>query len=281
MPANPDLMIVDLKNAFRAPGCPICRLRRETEDRFFYYLVYENVNDVGTRLHLRRSLGLCPEHAWRLQATEEALWGDGLGNGIIYEDLIRKVLTILSSYDAEHLQGQAGTSHPYESRQQRLRRWLVQHGTLGRWLAAHLEPPSPVENLLPCLVPREGCLACVSGERSAGGYLLFLTQGLADPDFRAAYLASGGLCLRHLRGALERVAAPETAHFLAASAAARLSALQRDVGEYCRKQAWQYREEPKHPQEQASWVRAVAFFAGEASPREDDAVYDARQRALA
>jgi len=50
-------------------------------------------------------------------------------------------------------------------------------------------------------------------------------------------------------------------------------------GEYIHKHDWKSREESKHPSEQTSWVRAVAFFAGEAPQAEGECVYRLRRKA--
>jgi hypothetical protein len=102
----------------------------------------------------------------------------------------------------------------------------------------------------------------------------------ANSEFRAWYTASDGLCLPHLRRALARAEDEETVRFLVQVAVDKVSPLLADLKEYERKHAWEYRHEPKPPWEQASWVRAVAFFAGEA--REEDTRNDElRRQALA
>jgi hypothetical protein len=53
-----DITVVYLKRALGEPGCPICRLIHETEERYLFYLLYENVTDTTIRAHLVRSLGL-------------------------------------------------------------------------------------------------------------------------------------------------------------------------------------------------------------------------------
>lgn len=89
---------IDLRQAYRQPGCPICRLHSRMDSRYLYNLLYENVNDGGTRVHLVRGMGLCPEHAWQLQAIEQENWHDGLGVGIICEDLVGRASRALATY---------------------------------------------------------------------------------------------------------------------------------------------------------------------------------------
>lgn len=92
-----NLLIADLKVAFREPCCPVCHLRRDSEGRYLFSLLWEYVNDANIRVKLVRSLGFCHQHAWQLQETEQRIWGDGLGTGIIYEDLIQRVHAALQN----------------------------------------------------------------------------------------------------------------------------------------------------------------------------------------
>jgi hypothetical protein len=109
----------------------------------------------------------------------------------------------------------------------------------------------------------------------------WLVEELADPEFRAWYAASDGLCLPHLRRALALAKNEEAVRLLAETTMQRLDALATDVGEYVRKMDWNKRHEPKHAWEQVSWVRAVAFFSGEAPVERKADVYELRRTALA
>lgn len=95
----------ELKAAFRQEGCPICRVRREAERRYLFHLLWENVNDLSTRIRLVRSSGFCPAHTWELFHMEWQHFGDALGNGIIYEDLLWRVAGALHDLSA-HLRRQ-------------------------------------------------------------------------------------------------------------------------------------------------------------------------------
>lgn len=274
-----DIITLYLKLAFREPGCPICRLRQESEQRYLFNLLYESVNDGITRLHLVRGMGFCPEHAWALQATEQQQWNDGMGTGIIYEDLTGRVLDVLSGYLVEsnsmwHKSMSWLLGHPFGLG--RLREWLERRGRVGRQLAGHLPPPAPAESLLARLSPSEGCRVCEIGDWSEETNLVWLVRESAAPEFRTWYQDSDGLCLPHLRRALAHAKDEETVRFLVKVAADKLTPLLADLKEYGRKHSWEYRNEPKYPWEQASWVRAVAFFAGEAG--EEDTRNDERRR---
>ncbi|BEP16723.1 hypothetical protein PYJP_00750 [Pyrofollis japonicus] len=78
-----------LREALRKPGCPICRLIRDAEERLVKSILYEYVNDPGVRREIRSSLGFCTHHAWlllRMALSPEI--ADSLGAAIIYEDVV-------------------------------------------------------------------------------------------------------------------------------------------------------------------------------------------------
>jgi len=262
-----------LRRAFREGGCPVCRLRQQEERRYLFNLLYENVNDGSTRRHLVRSLGLCPEHAWALQAIEQERWHDGLGVSIIYEDLAGRVLSGLTEYLEANPPPRAQRRVPLR---QRLERW----GAAGRWLARRLSSPVPGAPLLARISPVASCRACELGDKVEKTYLDWLVQGLADPEFRELYAASDGLCLPHLRRALSGVQDEGAVRCLAEVAVAGLDPLLHNLREYVRKRDWNNRQEPRTGHEDASWVRAGAFFAGEAPRAEEEETHRLRRKAI-
>jgi len=270
-----DLITLDLVLAFREAGCPLCRLRSDSVRRYLFHLLYENVTDGPTRLHLARAQGFCPDHAWQLQAFEHIHWQDGLGVGIIYEDLTGMVLGTLREYLAR-------TSRPLRRARTSLRGRTFgrdRSGRLGRWLAGRAL--APAQWLLTRLAPAQRCPVCETADQSEEGHLAWLVRGITDTEFRKQYVASDGLCLPHLRRALACAEDEEAARWLAQVAVDKLAPLAADLAQYTRKHAWQNRDEPKHPWEQAAWIRAVAFFAGESDDAGDESPGQARERALA
>lgn len=243
------------------------------EGRYLYNLLYENVNSLTTRVHIARSQGLCAEHAWELQAIEQEHWGSGLGVGIIYEDLARRVVRALSAYLQANPEKRA-------TRQARWREWLRWSGGLARWLGRRRLPAQPGEPLAEKLAPEEPCRVCEVTDGLLEIQLGWLVEGLGDPELGRLYAASDGLCLPHLRRALALARDEESVRRLAEVAVQRLAPLAADAAEYLRKMDWNNRHEPKHPWEQVSWVRVVAFFSGEARAERKPEVYELRRTAL-
>ncbi len=273
-----DKRIPELLRAFGESGCPLCRRSAQHAARYLRNLLSEYVDDLPTRRSLRRSLGLCAEHAWALQGVALSLKGSGsLATAVLYEDVTRHVLAALSEYLTQ------GAAPPPRSGIRRVRHWLERRGRWGRCLAARLpsDEATPGGDLLAGLTPREPCPACAHVEAQVSGDISVLLRTLTDADFRAAYGASDGLCLPHLRQALSLAGNTGAAQILAEVAADRLRLLHFDLEEHWRKSDWSYREQARHPWEQAARVRAIAFFGGEASEQDTEAALAQRRWARA
>jgi len=245
----PMIAWVDFKEAFRQSGCPICHLQRKVVERYIFHLLWENVNDVTTRVHLARSLGFCPEHTWQLYHTEISRFGSGLGISIIYEDLARSVVSGLRDFEMHLSDYLPERPHWWQ------RGWAQLRAALRR-IAPVLQPTG--------IIPAEQCQACVYSTEAEERYIHWLVEGCADSAFSRLYTASDGLCLLHLRQTLAWAAQayPDVARFLAGTTAAKLETLSADLSEYARKQAWQYRHEKMTEDEQNAPRRASQFFGG-------------------
>ena len=253
MAGHGDLITLGLKMAFQERGCPICRLRAQAEHRYMLSLLREHVNDGATRQHIIPALGFCPTHAWYLQRLEATHWQDGLGMGIIYEDLLKRTRAGLDAYIEERRSRQA-----QEPRwRQRLR--IFWHRLFG---GAH-STSFPVG-----MAPSAPCRVCTIGAENETTHLIWLVKHIKDQEFSRLYARSDGLCLPHLRRALHLAeeTAPEAAVLLAEDARKRTDILLAHLQEYIRKHGWQHRHETKRAQEEESWIRAVAFYAGENPP---------------
>jgi len=278
-----DITRTNLKVAFGKPGCPICRLREGAERRYVQTLLYEYVNDGATRLGFMHSQGLCSYHAWFVQANEQLLWNDGLKTAIIYESLGALAHAALRRYvvqqDSPPRDGQ-GQPALLIFKRDGLCRWLVRTGRLGRWLATRLFQEAPAEALLADLSPSRECPICKMSSEREEIDLRKLMHELADPQFRAWFSASDGLCLPHLRNALAYAPDKPSARLLAEIATGQLAALLTHLRAYMDKHRWQDHPELRTPWEEASWIRMVAFFAGESRDDQSESLRRLRQQAL-
>ncbi|MFQ5596301.1 MAG: DUF6062 family protein [Anaerolineae bacterium] len=248
-----DMISLQIKLACREAGCPLCRLRRDSERRYLFGFLWENVNDGSIRKHLVQALGFCPDHAWQLQEIEQTRWSDGLGTAIVYEDLTNRALKALQTY-RDTL---ADRRLPLR---ERLRGWvggLVDDRGPARHDRASAQGPAD-------LVPRATCRACDIGDDADRRYVAWLVRDCVESaDLHQAYQDSDGLCLPHLRQALAEEGDPEAARFLVDVAIEHAGNLVEDLSEYIRKHIHEYRREPMSDNERESWIRAVAWFAGE------------------
>ncbi len=133
---------------------------------------------------------------------------------------------------------------------------------LYSWLVADLATGSS---------PRASCPACetaVDYERACLAALRdFLHQTSGDPELRRQYADGPGLCRAHFAAAASRVEENESLRFLAEVQARSWAALSRPLKEYLRKHDYRFSHEPKTPEEEASWIRAVATISGTSAER--------------
>ena len=66
-------------------GCPLCRVEQDAALKFLDTLFYEQINEFEMRERLRKSLGLCHEHAW---LAADGMTGNALGLAILYDDML-------------------------------------------------------------------------------------------------------------------------------------------------------------------------------------------------
>jgi hypothetical protein len=244
-----DILTFNLVNAFQQAECPVCYLKRTYEARYIFMLLWENVNDSNTRARFVDALGFCRSHAWQLVETERDRFGGGLGTGILYQDLTHRARQGLAELrQRENLWARLSW---LERGCQMVYKWL-RRKSFERYIIGF---PS-------ALVAQAECRVCQIGRETEVAYVDALGKACAEGEFRERYRASMGLCLPHLRAAIETSHDPATRVFLIETAEAKLETLAHQLAEYLRKQIWDYRDEPKIAAEQSAWLRAVEFFVG-------------------
>jgi hypothetical protein len=239
------LAINNLIEAMKKPGCPVCRLFRQGSERALESFLWENVNEPDVREGILDSYGFCPPHTRVMVAREVYTSSVPLGTNIIYEHLGRVVASELKTVKPGSAMGAVtGLTGG-------LRRLLQRLG-----LAQGADGP---------LHPRGLCPACEAGNNAANNSLHVLCDELQkDGDVRAAYLASSGLCLMHIRTASEVHASrfPKSVNLLIDDAVKRLEGQSRHMKEYIRKNNWTYRDEKLTEEEDKAWRRTLTFFTG-------------------
>ena len=234
-----DAIDLALYDACHEEGCPICRLRLAGERRYLLRLLSEFVNDAFVRERYIASLGFCPQHARQLQALEQDRWGDGLGNAILCEDLLTRMLKALQ----QHRETWTHCSAPRGWRQRRSRIALPH-----------------------ALTPRSLCRVCELGETLVARNSERLVRAAAEAgELWEAYADSTGLCWDHLRQALEYVSSDNSlaAVRLLDQSINRLQALTAALDSYVESHDYHHQGEVISAEVRESWLHAVAWLAGE------------------
>ena len=233
----PSSVYFDLVEACRRPGCPVCRLAQDAAQHYLESFFYENVNDVGMRGHLRRSLGFCREHAW--QAIDSGV-GDSLSEAILYHDILGNVLKKLPE------------TPPTSA---------AKTGILARLGISADSLTEAVKGVVQALTPKEPCPACVQRKDMTGIVLTELAASVGQAELLKALAASAGLCLPHLRQALKKAPGEAASRALLSIHRPKLEALDRELAEIIRKSDYRFREEEFGPERDA-WKRAVEVVVG-------------------
>ena len=240
------LAINHLVASMKKTGCPICRLYRESSERAIDSFLWENVNDPQVRQGIIASYGFCQDHTRLMVARELFSSSVALGTNIIYEHLGRLVAGELKTLRP------VGSGRPASEWRVRVRAWLKRFG-LQKLAAGPLQP-------------RGLCPVCDAGSNAALNSLHVLCEEVdkASPDVVSAYQASDGICLDHLRTAVELHSSrfPAALRFLLDDTVQRLTSQSAHMKEYIRKNNWSYRDEKASEAEDTAWRKTLTFFTG-------------------
>jgi adenylate cyclase len=91
---------ISLADLLGQAGCPLCRLRRDSTDRYLRALLWEGVNDIAFRERLTTGRGFCRKHAHAVLATDRAQSGGTLGAAILLGSAVRARLAELQRLPA-------------------------------------------------------------------------------------------------------------------------------------------------------------------------------------
>lgn len=237
----------EMLDACRAPGCPVCRLGETSARRHLDQVIYDGVNDISLRQTLREALGYCREHAWWLPQMGGSA---PLGIAIIHRDVLNNI--------RRHLQDAS-----------------FKKSTLRSVMRAiNLESGNPTGSGA-YLQPAAECPACTRSREAERLALAAMLDALNDEDQAMVEALSGsdGLCVPHLRGALEAAPGQTAFDTLVALTLEQFNTLIGDLDEYIRKRDHRFRDEQITPAESRSWERALERTVGAnpSEPGEDQA----------
>jgi len=222
----PDIMKLSsrahaLYEAFNETGCPVCRLTAASVHGYLESLMYEYVNKPPTHIAVREARGFCPTHAWHIR---EELNATALGIAVLYEGLLRTIMKDM------------GDISPDSGRLQ-------------------------INRAANALEPQGKCPACEHRDRIEEQLLRNLLEHLKIDEFADEFAHSAGLCLPHVRLALEY-----SGHVAAKARLLTIQQdiwmqLQRDLVEYMRKNDYRFADEEMGAEGDSSH-RAIAQMSG-------------------
>lgn len=213
----------DLIDACSQSGCPVCRILQMENTRFIGSLLYEYVNDIPTNRAFRESWGTCALHGTQMMQHK----GGALGSAILWEAVLDEVQRFV----------------------------LPQRSGKGFLAGVLTGQGNAFVSGLPCPV----CQHMVEAETQV---IAVVCAALDDAAFYGALRGSSGLCLPHLRLALEQVSTRVHAERLLNIQRAIWSALQTEVQSFIRKSDVNYLGEG-FGAEGDSWQRAIRALTGE------------------
>lgn len=222
----------NLQDAFAEEGCPVCRIVLQNVQRLIESTNYDALGDPGIRAELTGATGYCTLHAQQWLDTAFVL-----GTATLYRDVIMRTL--------RELRGLSGRQ------------------SLGGRLTSALSGLRGSVQIADVGTPRRPCPACALRQESEAALIRTLVERLADDTTRAAYEASEGLCIPHLRRALGISEGTVAFACLRDRAIRTEETLLAHLNEIVRKHDYRNRQEPSG-EEKGAAVRSVIHVAGAA-----------------
>jgi hypothetical protein len=223
-------------------ACPICRLATESVAHHLDDLIFFSAVKPGIRAEIRAARGFCNEHASQLAQ----LTGKGLGVALIHEDIIDTVMEGLAQAVPQARNAPATISLPAAVTS------ILPRGSRTRRTSA---------KAVHVLEPRGPCLACRHQLLVEESYLGTLWRYLDDAALAASLRASPGLCLPHLRQALQSAPDEATLRCLIEIQLECLGRLRTELRELTRKFDHRFKNETVGPEGDA-WLRAIDQVSG-------------------
>ncbi len=105
------------------------------------------------------------------------------------------------------------------------------------------------------------CPTCRNQLENRERYLSVFVEALQEPEFRAAYENSNGLCLAHVELVSTVIKDAELVGYLRQVEATKLNELEGQLQEFLRKQDYRFADEP-FKKERDAWIRAINKLSG-------------------
>jgi len=201
-------------------GCPLCFIINKATHKSMDDFLHESINDPGLRAGIKASMGFCNRHAWQLQK-----FGDGFGQAIVYDDLIKMVLEKLGEINTDvsikDLLKKLGSTKP----------------------------------------PKKVCMFCKWEKDVEERYISVFWESFDDSELSFQYKSSFGLCLPHISLVLKKCKNAKFGKELISVETVKLSGLIEELKEFMRKHDYRFSKE-KFGKEGDSWIRVIEKFIG-------------------
>ncbi|GAB4571675.1 MAG: hypothetical protein Kow0077_09000 [Anaerolineae bacterium] len=238
------LSMIDLVEAFRKPGCPVCRITKKDVESFLHSMLFEGYKFPETHERFRAGRGLCNAHAWQLS---ESFRGALLNIGLYYRGALKALLADLESA------GRPGAGQAASAARSGLGRLFGGGGG-----SADQAPSSPLADALEAPKP---CMACEIRATSEALYTRTIGEHISNERLAEAYRASDGVCVPHLRMVL-RAATPADQRAIIAIQRGIWEALLADLDQFVEMHDHHHTGEFMGA-EGDSWLRVLRSMAGE------------------
>ena len=181
--SNKSSVYHELVEAIEQPGCAVCRLIDRAVRQYVDVFFYENITTVARRTEIREARGYCSVHGALLTGHTRLL-----GSAIVHQDVINDVLRELN----KTLPPTVSTlRHPQDAEPKEAAR---KPNALDDLTAA------PVRNAaLNAIRPKRMCPLCEYERDRESVQLRTLVDHMGEPEMRAAFEKSSGICLPHVQ----------------------------------------------------------------------------------
>ena len=166
----------ELLSTLKQPGCAICRSVDAAVRQRIDAFLYEQITVIERRTEIREARGFCSAHGTLLNGV-----GYMLGNAILQQDVLNDVLR------------EIGKVLP-QSKHEEAKKRSIKNLAQGLFNKA-----GAIAN---AIKPKRECVLCEYERDREAMYLRTLINDLHEPELRAAFAASSGVCLPHFRVAL-------------------------------------------------------------------------------
>jgi len=172
----PKILQIDLKQALKQNGCPICNTNLIAEQRYIRSILRKNGAEGQDSLIRLDCWGICQRHRWLLHEIAQHEFQDSPDNTLLYSEMLSRAIKATKSA-------------------------AVQLNNNIKSSALIFRPK--LSALTEAFGSSQPCQVCTVVNQSQLFHLEMLIKNLADEHFTAKYEASDQLCMPHFIAAME------------------------------------------------------------------------------